>query len=80
MQTPTRPLNPDALRPMYEALKRAAVLLDAARRVIEDYCDDVDFSHVDGIPTDNIGFSTDCENAVDRALAALALAEKGDDQ
>lgn len=59
---------------LYAALERATVLLKAAGAVIGDDGDGMDFTHVDNMPTDNVGFSIDCENAVDRASVALAKA------
>lgn len=54
-----------------EALERATALLNAAGKAIAEHGWDMDFTDVDGIETDHIGFSIDCENAVERARAAL---------
>lgn len=49
-----------------QTLVRASVLLRAAAKAIEDQGYDMDFTYVDGIETDHIGFATDCENAASR--------------
>jgi len=55
-------------------LTRVINLLEAAGKAIEEHGWDMDFTHVDGIETDHIGFATDCENAAARARAALSKA------
>lgn len=54
------------------AANRSATLLVAAADAIEEHGWGMDFSHVDGIETDHIGFAIDCRNAVERLRAALS--------
>lgn len=58
-----------------EALIRSTELLDAAGKAISEHGYAMDFTHVDGVPTDHIGFSIDCENAVQTARIALSTKE-----
>jgi hypothetical protein len=61
-------------------LERSTNLLDAAGKAIEEDGWDMDFTHVDGISTDNIGFSTDCENSVSDARALLSRLRAGEQE
>jgi hypothetical protein len=63
-----------------EALERTSTLLGAAGKAIGEDGWDMDFSHVDGISTDHIGFSTDCDNAVSDARALLSRLRAGEQE
>jgi hypothetical protein len=62
----------ERLAGMEKALTRTTILLEAAGKAIEEHGWDMDFTHVDGAPTDHIGFSMDCESAVSVARTALS--------
>jgi hypothetical protein len=65
----------DLIDALVKALERATMLLAIAGPHIMDECNHVNFTY-DGSTADNYGFGTDCENAIERARAALALCEQ----
>lgn len=60
---------------LVKALERVVALLKPAAEYIDEK-GDAEF-YYDGCTTDHIGFVIDCDNAFDRADAALAAAKTG---